>query len=110
LVKLIPSDLTLWFCDQLHLSTYSFRCPRCTKPASRLADRQVVRILQDCGVQTKTWYLPQEMLEPRPDGPAFDDIDVAAFVMMLQKPHWLEEMVHALAQTIKPSKRQPKSK
>ena len=74
-IALRPSEVTLLFCRDNTVITYSFICRNCHLIVCKRTDPHLAQILMTMGCIQKVWTLPVEMKEPH-SGPkiSYDDI------------------------------------
>jgi hypothetical protein len=78
-------------CADDESGAYSFACPLCGTPVSRLATPRILALLVSAGVPTEVWNLPAELAEPR-SGPPITTDDVLDFHLLLQQEGWFETL------------------
>jgi predicted RNA-binding Zn-ribbon protein involved in translation (DUF1610 family) len=109
-VWLPPAEIVVRVCLDLRSSAYAFRCPECGLRAAKPANDRIVDFLTSAGASLELWYLPDELREPRPDGPPVSHDDLLDFHLLLQQKDWferLEQLVDATADdlTVRPESR-----
>lgn len=90
-VQLRAVDLTVRVCADDEAGSYCFRCPECEKAVAKDASKRIVDLLVDSGVRMQVWRLPAELRE-HPDGPALSPDDLLDFHLLLQRPHWFDQL------------------
>jgi hypothetical protein len=90
-VELGAQDLTVRVCLADDSGTYVFRCPSCSLPVVKPAERRIVDLLVASGVPFETWDLPAELSEERPEGELTHD-DLIDFHQMLQGDDWMDDL------------------
>jgi hypothetical protein len=94
-VELGTRDLVVRLCEDTEAGTYVFRCPNCTHPVVRPADRSTIDLLVSSGCRLEVWNIPAELIEPRPPGQPFTHDDLIDFHEVLSDGGWFEELLDA---------------
>jgi hypothetical protein len=94
-VELGTCDLVVRLCEDTESGTYVFRCPRCTLPVVRTADRSTIDLLVSSGVRLELWTLPAELIESRPVAAPLSHDDLLDFHELLNRKNWFEELLDA---------------
>jgi hypothetical protein len=94
-VELGTRDLVVRLCEDTESGTYVFRCPECTRPVVRDADRPTIDLLVSSGVRLELWSLPSELIEPRPLGPPLSHDDLLDFHELLENKGWFNDLLAA---------------
>jgi hypothetical protein len=94
-VELGTRDLVVRLCEDTESGTYVFRCPECTRPVVRDADRPTIDLLVSSGVRLELWTLPSELVEPRPLGPPLSHDDLLDFHELLSRKTWFNDLLAA---------------
>jgi hypothetical protein len=94
-VELGIRDLVVRLCEDTESGTYVFRCPRCSNPVVRSADRPTIDLLVSSGVRLELWTLPAELIEPRPIAPPLSHDDLLDFHELLTRKTWFDELLAA---------------
>ena len=94
-VELGILDLVVRLCEDTESGTYVFRCPDCTRPVVRDADRPTIDLLVSSGVRLELWTLPAELIEPRPVGPPLSHDDLLDFHQLLDNKGWFNDLLAA---------------
>jgi hypothetical protein len=77
------------YCVDDRTWSYWFTCPSCAKrTAGQVTDERTVDALASTATYIEDWHRPAELVEPRPDGPAFCHADLTALAEMLDDPEW----------------------
>ena len=92
-VELGTRDLTVRLCEDTEAGTYVFRCPTCTSPVVRAADRPTIDLLVSSGCRLELWTTPAELKERRPSGVPFTHDDLIDFHEILDAPDWYGELL-----------------
>jgi hypothetical protein len=94
-VELGTPDLVVRLCEDNEAGTYVFRCPNCTHPVVRPADRSTIDLLVSSGVRLELWSMPAELIEPRPLGSPFTHDDLIDFHDIMESRGWFGELLAA---------------
>jgi hypothetical protein len=94
-VELGTRDLVVRLCEDNEAGTYVFRCPNCTHPVVRPADRPTIDLLISSGVRLELWSMPSELIEPRPVAPPLTHDDLIDFHEMLSAKGWFNQLLAA---------------
>jgi hypothetical protein len=94
-VELGTRDLVVRLCEDTESGTYVFRCPNCTLPVVRPADRSTIDLLVSSGCRLEVWNMPAELVEPRPIGSPFTHDDLIDFHLLLSGKRWFDELLAA---------------
>jgi len=92
-VELGTSDLVVRLCEQTEGGTYVFRCPVCTTPVVRPADRPTLELLVSSGCRLEVWRAPAELTEDRPPGAPFTCDDLIDFHELMCGDDWFDELL-----------------
>ena len=92
-VELGTGDLVVRLCEDTESGTYVFRCPSCSVPVVRPADRPTIDLLVSSGCRLEVWSTPAELTEPRPAGDAFTHDDLIDFHDVLERPGWFDDLL-----------------
>jgi hypothetical protein len=92
-VELGTGDLVVRLCEDTESGTYVFRCPSCTVPVVRPADRPTIDLLVSSGCRLEVWSTPAELTEPRPAGDTFTHDDLIDFHDVLERPGWFDDLL-----------------
>ncbi|HKE73949.1 MAG TPA: hypothetical protein VKB57_10070 [Acidimicrobiales bacterium] len=91
-VELGTRDLVVRVCEDDDSGTYVFRCPACTHPVVRPADRPTIDLLVSSGCRLEVWQLPSELVEPRPEGAPLSYDDIIDFHHLLETESWFDDL------------------
>jgi hypothetical protein len=94
-IEIGTCDLVVRLCEDTDAGTYVFRCPRCSTPVVRSADRPTIDLLVSSGVRLELWTLPAELIEARPVAPPLSHDDLLDFHELLGQKNWFEELLAA---------------
>jgi hypothetical protein len=94
-VELGTHDLVVRLCEDAEAGTYVFRCPECTTPVVRTADRPTIDLLVSSGCRLELWTTPAELKERRPVGAPLTHDDLIDFHRILEDPGWFGELIAA---------------
>ncbi|MFO7279428.1 MAG: hypothetical protein C0P77_003375 [Thermoanaerobacterales bacterium] len=94
-VELGTGELVVRLCEDTEAGTYVFRCPACTRPVVRPADRPTIDLLVASGCRLEVWRTPAELQEERPAGRPFTHDDLIDFHETLAGDGWFEDLLAA---------------
>jgi hypothetical protein len=89
-VELTTDDVEVRVCTDDNQGTYSFRCPECEVPVTKVAEPRIIELLVASGVRLFTWSIPAELLEPHSGEPISHD-DLLDFHALMESD-WMGQL------------------
>lgn len=89
-VPLRLADLTIRVCADTEQWSFCFLCPECRRATAYDSSEQGLDLLVTLGVPVERWYMPAELAEAHPRGPALTFDDLLDFYLLMQRADWLD--------------------